>query len=73
MNPLLNPLLSMPSITGSRDGAVHWLLITGEAALLPPDSERLMAEIELRATQMSSLLEGILHEPHGEPGWGWNE
>jgi hypothetical protein len=35
--------------------------------------EKDMEEIHMRATKMSRVLEKILHEPHGMPGWGKGE
>jgi hypothetical protein len=32
-----------------------------------------MEEMWVRATQVSSVLENILREPHGVPRWGINE
>ena len=69
----MNPVQQMTNITNTSSGVVHLMLTVGGAGLTPQDPERLMEEIELRATQMSSLLEGILHDPHGEPRWGLNE
>jgi hypothetical protein len=37
------------------------------------DLTRVMAEIEIRATQLGPVLEGILREPHGSIRWGLNE
>jgi len=37
------------------------------------DPERVMEEIQMRATQVSSVLEDILLESHGRPDWGINE
>jgi hypothetical protein len=34
---------------------------------------KIMEEIRVRAEQVSSVLEGILLEPHGQPRWGLNE
>lgn len=64
-----------PPITGSADdiAAVHLLLTEGEAKMMAENPEQVMKEIELRATQVSSLLEDILLEPHGRPDWGLND
>ena len=32
-----------------------------------------MEDIEARATVVSSILAGILLEPHGRPDWGLND
>ena len=50
------------------------LLITAEdVKRLAKDPERVMEEMRLRATEIGSVLEDILREPHGEPRWGLNE
>jgi hypothetical protein len=41
--------------------------------MMAENPEQVMKEIELRATQVSSLLEDILLEPHGRPDWGLND
>ena len=41
--------------------------------MMAENPEQVMEEIQLRATQVSSVLEGILLEPHGRPNWGINE
>ena len=43
------------------------------ADLMAEDPEQVMEEMWVRATQVSSVLENILHEPHGVPRWGLNE
>ena len=53
--------------------AVHLLLTEGEPKKLAHDPEWWMADIETRATEVGSVLEGILHESHGIPRWGLNE
>ena len=52
---------------------VHLLVTQGDVKLKAEDPERVMEEMWVRATQVSSVLENILHEPHGEPRWGLNE
>ena len=69
MNPQ-QQLASTPSVTSY---AVHLMLREGDSRMIAEDPERLMEEIRSRATQIGSVLEGILHEPHGEPRWGLNE
>jgi hypothetical protein len=62
------------NVSGKTGGAgVHLLLNEGEMKLLVDDPEQVMEEIRVRAEQVSSILEGILLEPHGEPRWGINE
>ena len=63
---------------GHKTGCVlHLTLRKGEAGLLPDDpgkmTERLMEEISMRATVVGPVLEGILHDQHGQPRWGLNE
>ena len=53
--------------------AVHLLLTEGEIKMMAENPEQVMDEIQVRATQVSSVLEGILLEPHGRPNWGINE
>jgi len=64
-----------PTVTGSADSmaAVSLLLAKGKVNLAAEDPERVMEDLELRATQFSSVLEDILREPHGRPDWGLNE
>ena len=56
-------------------GGIHavLLLTEGEVRLMAHDSERVMADIRIRATQIGSVLEGILHEPHGDSRRGLNQ
>ncbi len=63
------------TVNGDTDRAVavHLLLTEGHADMMAENPEHVMQEIELRATQVSSVLEGILLEPHGRPDWGLNE
>lgn len=53
--------------------AVHLLLPEGDVKMAVEDPEQVMAEIQLRATQVSSVLEAILSESHDRPDWGLNE
>ena len=52
---------------------VHLLLNADDVKLMAEDPEQVMAAMRLRATQVGSVLESILREPHGEPRWGLNE
>jgi len=62
------------TVTGGADGtAVHLLLPEGNVKMMAEDPERVMEEIQVRATQVSSVLEDILLESHGRPDWGLNE
>jgi len=64
-----------PTFTGGAEGtkAVHLLLTDGDVRMMAEDPERVMAEIQVRATQVSSVLENILLESHGRPDWGIND
>lgn len=53
--------------------AAHLLLTEGEISMMAENPEQVMEDIQLRATQVSSVLEAILMEPHGRPDWGINE
>jgi hypothetical protein len=70
MNPVQHTTVSN---TGGTDSVVHLLVKGGSSNVMPEDPERVMEEMWLRATRVSSVLENILHEPHGEPRWGLNE
>jgi hypothetical protein len=59
--------------SGGGMSAVHLLLTQGEVKLMVENPEQVMEEIRLRAEQVSSVLESILMEPHGQPRWGINE
>jgi len=63
------------TVTGGADStaAVHHLLKEGNVQIMADDPERVMEEIQMRATQVSSVLEDILLESHGRPDWGINE
>ena len=40
---------------------------------LVENPEHVIEEIQMRATVVSSILEGILSEPHDHPDWGLND
>jgi hypothetical protein len=71
----MTPTNQLRNVTGSADGvgAVHLLLAQGEGQWMAEDPELVMADLQRRAEEVSSLLEGILLEPHGIPRWGINE
>jgi hypothetical protein len=54
-------------------GAVHLLLTGSDVELMAERPEQVMEDIEARATVVSSILAGILLEPHGRPDWGLND
>ena len=66
---------NMRNATSGADsqGAIHLLLTQGKVEVRVDNPEQIMEEIRVRAEQVSSILEGILTEPHGEPRWGLNE
>ncbi len=41
--------------------------------LMAESPEEVMEEIRVRATEIGSVLEGILREDHGNSHWGLNE
>lgn len=51
----------------------HLLLTEGEIQRMGESPELAMEEIRVRATQISSVLEDILHDTHAHPHWGINE
>lgn len=71
----MTPAQQRVNVTGSdkTDPAVHLLLTEGDVNIMAQSPEQVMAEIEIRATQVSALLEGIFQEPHGRPDWGIND
>ena len=69
----MNPVEQITHVTPTSDGAVHLMLTAGAAESAPPEPEVMMQEIWSRATEVGSVLEGILQAPHGEERWGLNE
>ena len=65
----------IPTVNGGADSmaAVHLLLTEGSVKMMAEDPEQVMEEIQLRATQVGSVLEEILLESHGRPDWGIND
>jgi len=55
----------MTGTTGGEIRAVHLLLREGEVRVLGGGPEKVMMEIEVRASTIGRVLEDILHEPHG--------
>jgi len=53
--------------------AVPLLLTEGDVKMMAHHPDRVMEDIQMRATQISRTLEAILHESHGQPRWGINE
>ena len=69
----MNPVQQTVSNTGGAGSVVHLTVRAGDVKMMADDPERVMEEMWLRATQVSSVLENILREPHGVPRWGINE
>jgi len=69
----MNPLQQTAGHTGGASSVVHLLITAGDVKKLAESPEQAMEEIWLRATQIGSVLEDILHEPHGQSRWGLNE
>ena len=69
----MNPVQPTVDSTGGTDNVVHLLITEGDVKMMADDPEQVMEEMWLRATQVSSVLEDILREPHGVPRWGLNE
>ncbi len=69
----MNPVQQTVSNTGVADNVVALTVRADEVKLMAEDPEQVMEEMWVRATQVSSVLENILHEPHGVPRWGLNE
>ncbi len=58
------------------DGMENGLLATmahNDTKFMAEETDLAFEEIEMRATKVGSVLEGILHEAHGTPRWGLNE
>ena len=70
---IMNPVQQTVGNTGDASSMVHLTLSGGDLRTIVEDPERVMEEMWLRANQVSSVLENILREPHGEPRWGLNE
>lgn len=71
----MTPVRETMSVTRNAAGmeAVHLLLTEGDVKLMAENPERVMENIEARATAVSSVLEKILAEPHGHGDWGIND
>ena len=69
----MNPVQQTVSNTGVADSVVALTVRADDVKLMAEDPEQVMEEMWVRATQVGSVLEKILHEPHGVPRWGLNE
>jgi hypothetical protein len=49
------------------------MMVRKDAKFMPEETNLAFEEIEMRATKVGSVLEGILHEAHGTSRWGLNE
>ena len=67
----MNPMQSLTQETGDVGQLVHVMLT--QESIETENTKRAMVEIELRATKVGSVLEGILHQTHGSTHWGLNE
>lgn len=70
---IMNPVQQVVSNPGGTSSVVPLLITDGDMRMLVEDPELVMEEIELRATEVGSVLENILREAHGQPRWGINE
>jgi hypothetical protein len=61
------------SNTVGANSVVHLLVKDSQPELMAQDPEQVREEIWQRATQVGSVLENILQEPHGISRWGLNE
>ena len=64
--------LNVTGNSGNAD-AVHLLLKEDDVKMMGENPGQFMEEMRLRATEMGSVLEGILLEPQGHSDWGLNE
>lgn len=69
----MTPVQQTANVTGGAVSAVHLMITEGDVKMMAESPEQVMEEIRLRAEQVSSVLEGIFLEPHGQPRWGINE
>jgi hypothetical protein len=69
----MNTQPQMANAASVKDCVIHLMLKEGKTELAPAEPEQMMEEFRVRATQVGSVLEGILHEPHGQSRWGLNE
>jgi hypothetical protein len=67
------PSQQLAGNTIDANNVAHLLITEGDLKMIADDPERVMEEMWLRATEVGSVLENILREPHGEPRWGLNE
>ena len=63
---------NVPGISSGAE-SVHLLLTEGDVKMLAENPEQVMADLEARATVVSSVLANILLEPHGHADWGIND
>ena len=69
MNPI--PHTALAAIHNPT--VIPLLLLDIKPQSQPHDSSWVLHDLEVRATKVGSVLEGILQAPHGEPRWGLNE
>jgi hypothetical protein len=69
----LNQNQNLVKDLGGAGNSLHVLMMHEGEKLLMDETDRAIEEIEKRATEIGSVLEGILHEAHGTARWGLNE
>ena len=69
----MNPTQQISGAAVGGSHAVHVLCMEGNMKLTAHDLEEVLEDIRMRATKVGCILEGILHEPHGEAKWNLNE
>jgi hypothetical protein len=74
--PCMTHAIQTRNVTGETAtgvSAATLLLTDTDVKMLADDPERVIHEIEIRATQVSSVLQNILTEQHDRPDWGLND
>ena len=69
----MKPQLQVVNTTPGQIDPTVLLMTDGTGKVTKVNPDEVMAEMTVRATYIGSVLEAILHEPHGEPRWGLNE
>lgn len=62
-------MIHVQQTIGAATNVAPLLLTEGDVQRMAESPEQVMEEIWVRATQVSSTLESIFHEPHREPQW----
>jgi hypothetical protein len=66
-------MMNGKSSTDSKGCLAHLMITESHQIPVPEEWERVIREIQARATEVGPVLEGILHEPEGIQRWGLNE